>query len=105
MNKVFQNSCFCLGALIWCSQVKVDGIYYVHVQELEEVRALMIQKYCAQIEAMRVDLSTITNQLNESATTLSHQQSTIDGLEQHLADVARSYLDVKKTVGISPCFK
>jgi hypothetical protein len=33
----------------------------VHVQGLEEVRALMTQKYCAQIEAMRVDLSVITN--------------------------------------------
>ncbi len=77
----------------------------MHVQELKEVWALMIQKYCAQIEAMRVDLSAITNQLNEFATTLSHQQSTIDGLEQHLADVARSYFDVKKTIGISPCLK
>jgi hypothetical protein len=53
----------------------------VHVQELEEIRALMTQKYCAQIEAMRADLSAITNQLNESAITLSHQQSTINGLE------------------------
>jgi septation ring formation regulator EzrA len=105
MNKVFQNSCFCLGALIWCNQVEVDGNYCVHVQELEEVRALMIQKYCAQIEAMRVDLSAITNQLNEYATTLSHQQSTIDGLEQHLANVAKSYLDVKKKIKISPCLK
>jgi septation ring formation regulator EzrA len=105
MNKVFQNSCFCLGALIWCSQVEVDGNYCVHVQELEEVRALMTQKYCAQIEAMRVDLSAITNQLNEFATTLSHQQSTIDGLEQHLVDVAKSYLDVKKKIRISPCLK
>jgi hypothetical protein len=52
MNKVFQNSCFCVGALIWCSQVEVDGNYCVHVQELEEVRALMTQKCCAQIEAM-----------------------------------------------------
>ncbi len=77
----------------------------MHVQELEEVRALMTQKYCAQIETMRVDLSAITNQLNESATTLSHQQSTIDGLEQHLADVAKSYLDVKKKIRISPCLK
>jgi len=44
MNKVFQNSCFCLGALIWCSQVEVDGNYCVHVQELEEVRAFMTHK-------------------------------------------------------------
>jgi hypothetical protein len=72
----------------------------VHVQELEEVRALMTKKYYAQIETMQVDLCAITNQLNESATTLSHQQSTIDGLEQHLA-----YLDAKKTIGISPCLK
>jgi septation ring formation regulator EzrA len=77
----------------------------VHVKELEEVWALMTQKYCAQIEAMQVDLSAITNQLNESATTLSHQQSTIDGLEQHLAIVARAYFNVKKTIGISPCLK
>jgi ABC-type transporter Mla subunit MlaD len=65
----------------------------------------MIQKYYAQIEAMRVDLSAITNQLNESATTLSHQQSTIDGLEQHLATTTKSYFDVKKAIGISPCLK
>ncbi len=57
---MFQNSCFCLGALIWCSQVEVDGNHCVHVQELKEVRALMTQKYYAQIEAMRVDLSAIT---------------------------------------------
>jgi hypothetical protein len=52
MNKVSQNSHFCLGALIWCSQGKVDGDFYVHVQELEEFWALMIQQYCAQFEAM-----------------------------------------------------
>jgi predicted nucleic acid-binding Zn finger protein len=102
---VFQNSCFCLGALIWCSQVEVDGNSCVHVQELKKVWALMTQKYYAKIEAMQVDLSAITNQLNESATTLSHQQSTIDGLEQHLVALTRSYLDVKKTIGISPCLK
>ncbi len=65
----------------------------------------MIQKYCAQIETMRMDVFATTNQLNEFVTTLSHQQSTIDGLEQHLAIVARSYLNVKKMIGISPCFK
>jgi septation ring formation regulator EzrA len=58
----------------------------------------MTQKYCAQIKAMRVDLSAITNQLNESTTTLSHQQSTIDGLEQHPTVVAKSYLNVKKNL-------
>jgi hypothetical protein len=77
----------------------------VYVQEIEKVQALMTQKYCAQIEAMRMDLSTITIQFNEYAATLSHQQSTIDGLEQHLVIVARSYLNVKKTIGISPCLK
>jgi hypothetical protein len=85
-----------LGTLIWCSYVKVDGNFCVHVQELKEVRTLLTQKYCAQIEAMRMDLFAITNQFNESTTTLSHQQTTIDGLEQHLPIVARSYFDVKK---------
>jgi hypothetical protein len=65
----------------------------------------MTKKYYAQIEAMQMDLFVITNQFNEFVTTLSHQQSTIDGLEQHLATIARSYLDVKKAIGISPCLK
>ncbi|KAH9553045.1 hypothetical protein CY35_09G099300 [Sphagnum magellanicum] len=70
----------------------------VHDVELKEVRASITQKYAAQIDDMQVELSARANELEESAAMISHQQSTIEDLKQHLAVAAKSRLDAEEAI-------
>jgi DNA-binding helix-hairpin-helix protein with protein kinase domain len=70
----------------------------VHDAELKEVRASITQKYATQIEDMQVELSARAKELEESAAMISHQQSTIEDLKQHLAVAAKSRLDAEEAI-------
>jgi hypothetical protein len=66
--------------------------------ELKEVRASITQKYATQIEDMQVELSARAKELEGSAAMISHQQSTIEDLKQHLAVAAKSRLDAEEAI-------